>query len=190
VGRLRDDTLFYQGRLYTMAQHGFARDKSFQIEQVTETSATLRLRADQATREQYPSEFVLEAAYELQPNALGARFVVRNPGPELLPASFGVHPAFRWPLGPDGDKSSYTIRFDKDEAPGIRRLKNGLLQKKVHASPIRRTILPLSESLFQDDAIIILGGVRGVPRAKCPTCMDRLLRFGCMVEKPGELRMH
>jgi galactose mutarotase-like enzyme len=173
-----------------MAQHGFARDKSFQIEQVTETSATLRLRADQATREQYPSEFVLEAAYELQPNALGARFVVRNPGPELLPASFGVHPAFRWPLGPDGDKSSYTIRFDKDEAPGIRRLKNGLLQKKVHASPIRRTILPLSESLFQDDAIIILGGVRGVPRAKCPTCMDRLLRFWCVVEKPGELRMH
>jgi galactose mutarotase-like enzyme len=75
-------------------------------------SATLRLRADQATQEQYPFEFVLEAAYELQHSSLVATFVIRNPGPELL-----VHPAFRRSLRPAGDKSSHTRSSEAPESP-------------------------------------------------------------------------
>ena len=61
VGRLHDDTLFYNNRRYTMAQHGLARDKAFQIEHVSESAASFRLVSDQSTRLQYPFEFSLEA---------------------------------------------------------------------------------------------------------------------------------
>jgi galactose mutarotase-like enzyme len=60
IDGLRDDTLFHNGRLYTLTQHGSARDKSFQIEQVTQSTAT----SDQSTLEQYPFDFVLEARYD------------------------------------------------------------------------------------------------------------------------------
>jgi galactose mutarotase-like enzyme len=56
IDRLRDDTLFHNGRLYTLTQHGSARDKSFQIEQVTQSTAT----SDQSTLEQYPFDSGLE----------------------------------------------------------------------------------------------------------------------------------
>jgi galactose mutarotase-like enzyme len=157
VGKLREDTLFDKGRLYTMGQHGFARDKSFRIEDVSTSAAKFNLTSDQSTLKQYPFKFVLEAAYELRPDRLLATYSISNPGAETLPASFGLHPAFRWPLDPAGDKTAYVLRFEKEEAPGIRRLKDGLLKPQVFASPIRDKVLPLSESLFKDDAVIFLG---------------------------------
>jgi hypothetical protein len=68
-------------------------------------------------------------------------------GREILPASFGLHPAFRWPLQPAAEKAGYVLRFAQDEAPAIRRLNEGLLQTKLFASPIRNAVLPLPESL-------------------------------------------
>lgn len=157
VGRLRDDTVAHKGRLYTMAQHGFARDKTFEIEKVTENSASFRLVADQATREQYPFEFALQASYEIRADKLRAKFLIINNGTESLPASFGAHPAFRWPLRPGLDKSTYVLRFEKAEGPSIHRLDNGLVQQKVYTSPIKDGVLSLGESLFTQDAIILLG---------------------------------
>jgi galactose mutarotase-like enzyme len=157
VGRLNDDTLFYNNRRYTMAQHGLARDKAFQVEQVSESAATFRLVSDQSTQLQYPFEFSFAATYALKPETLVATFVVENPGAEVLPASFGVHPAFRWPLDPSIEKAAYHLRFEREEGPVIRRLKNGLLQPEPFASPVRNGVLALSESLFEQDAIILLG---------------------------------
>jgi galactose mutarotase-like enzyme len=94
---------------------------------------------------------------ELRPDSLLATYSISNPGAETLPASFGLHPAFRWPLDPTADKKDYVIRFEKQEPPGIRRLKDGLLKPQVFASPIRNKVLSLSESLFEDDAVIVLG---------------------------------
>jgi galactose mutarotase-like enzyme len=106
--------------------------------------------------QQYPFEFVLEVSYELRPECLLATYSISNPGAETLPACFGLHPAFRWPLEPSSDKRAYSLRFEKEEPPGIRRLKDGLLRSQVFASPIRNSELPLSESLFRDDALIVL----------------------------------
>ena len=156
VGRLNDDTLFHEGRRYTMAQHGFARDKTFQIENVTQSSATFRLVSDQSTRLQYPFEFVLKSKYELRPDGLTGRFTIANPGTEVLPASFGVHPAVRWPLDHSARKIAYRLQFQRDEGLDIRRLKDGLLKPQLFPSPIRNGVLNLFQSLFEDDAVILL----------------------------------
>jgi galactose mutarotase-like enzyme len=157
VGRLNDDTLFHNDRHYTMAQHGFARDKSFQIEHVSHSTAALRLVSDQSTRLQYPFEFVLEVTYALRSEAFVGTYVIENSGTEVLPASFGVHPAFRWPLDPSADKTAYRLVFERQEGPTIRRLKGGLLKPELFPSPVRNAMLTLSESLFDDDAVVLLG---------------------------------
>jgi galactose mutarotase-like enzyme len=157
VGRLNDDTLFHNDRRYTMAQHGFARDKSFQIEHVSQSAATFRLLSDQSTRLQYPFEFVLEVTYALSSDAFVGAYVIDNPGTEVLPVSFGVHPAFRWPLKASSDKTAYSLRFEGEEGPTIRRLNSGLLKPELFPSPVRDRVLSLSESLFENDAVILLG---------------------------------
>jgi galactose mutarotase-like enzyme len=70
-----------------------------------------------------------------------------------MPASFGFHPAFRWPLSPSLPREQHEIRFAKRERAPIRRLANGLLGETV-PSPVRGDRLALADSLFAHDALI------------------------------------
>ena len=72
-----------------------------------------------------------------------------------LPASFGAHPAFNWPLLPGLSKQSYRLAFPQTEPAPIRRLSGGLMRAQAEPSPIQGHVLPLSESLFDDDAVIL-----------------------------------
>lgn len=44
VGRLQDDQYQYDGTIYKMYQHGFARDSNFEIESQSDTQAVFLLR--------------------------------------------------------------------------------------------------------------------------------------------------
>ena len=103
----------------------------------------------------YPFAFRLTVAYELCGAELTVSFDIANPGKEMLPASLGGHPAFNWPLLPGASKESYHLRFAEEEPAPIRRLKDGLLRPQPEPSPIRGRELALSETLFDDDAIIL-----------------------------------
>lgn len=46
VGRLAGDTLRHGGRTYRMTQHGFARDRLFELVEATPARATFRLTDD------------------------------------------------------------------------------------------------------------------------------------------------
>jgi galactose mutarotase-like enzyme len=81
---------------------------------------------------------------------------VRNLGNETMPASFGFHPALRWPLPYGRARSAHFIEFALDEPATIRRLNaDGLLSPTRHPTPISRRRLPLEDGLFQEDAIIL-----------------------------------
>ena len=53
VGRLKDDTYSYQWKSYPMSQHGFARDKVFILEEITESTAVFLLTSDAAPLKVY-----------------------------------------------------------------------------------------------------------------------------------------
>jgi galactose mutarotase-like enzyme len=72
-----------------------------------------------------------------------------------LPASFGAHPAFNWPLVPGQSKDNHRLVFPQVEPAPIRRLSGGLMLEKPEPSPIQGAVLPLSEALFADDAVIL-----------------------------------
>lgn len=64
----------------------------------------------------------------------GARLLilatVTNPGQDTLPASFGFHPAFRWPLPYGGTREAHELRFERAEPAPIRRLNGGLIARE------------------------------------------------------------
>jgi len=155
VGRLKNDQLRHRGKTYPMTQHGFARDHRFEWVEQGPTSCKLMLTDNEATRTRYPFAFRLEVTYTVDNADLNVAFDISNTGDENLPASIGAHPAFNWPLLPGLAKEAYALHFSHDEPAPIRRLEGGLMRAKPEPSPIRGKILPLSERLFDDDAVIL-----------------------------------
>jgi galactose mutarotase-like enzyme len=155
VGRLKNDELRHRGKVYPMTQHGFARDHRFEWVSREPSSCKLVLTDSEATRARYPFAFRLEVAYSVAGADLDVAFAITNTGDETLPASLGGHPAFNWPLVPGLAKQGYALTFSDDEPASIRRLKDGLMRARPEPTPIRGKTLSLSESLFDDDAVIL-----------------------------------
>lgn len=140
---------------YDLPRHGFARGKLFEIAHKTSAAATFTLRADPASLRIYPFEFELSIEYSVSGRTLTMAAHVRNRGNQDLPASFGYHPAFRWPLPYGQARSSHYIEFTDDEPAPMRRLDAaGLLTPELHPTPIVQRRLVLADSLFRDDVII------------------------------------
>jgi galactose mutarotase-like enzyme len=155
VGKLKDDELHHQGRTYKMTQHGFARDLRFAWLQQAAQSCTLQLVDSETTRARYPFAFRLTITYRIDAGSFQATVEIANPGDEVLPASFGAHPAFKWPLASSQPRESYRLIFSQAETAPIRRLNGGLMREPPEPSPVRGAVLPLSEALFADDAVIL-----------------------------------
>jgi galactose mutarotase-like enzyme len=153
VGRLNGDTLRIGGRDYPMKQHGFARTQLFELARRTDASVTFRLTANAETRAHYPFDFALEVGFSIGAATLAIDVRVSNPGGEPLPASFGFHPAFAWPLPYGRPRNEHRIIFSKDEPGDIVELADGLFAAK-RPSPLDGKVLHLADDLFADNALI------------------------------------
>ena len=155
VGRLKDDRLLHDGVGHRMTQHGFARDRRFTCLEHGPLDCRLSLADDHETRALYPFAFRFDIAYALEDNSLVVRYLLSNPGNDVLPASLGAHPAFRWPLADGIPKDAHELEFDAEEPAPVRRLDNGLLKPETFPSPVEGRRLRLNESLFAEDALIL-----------------------------------
>ena len=63
IGKLKNDTLRHQGKVFPMTQHGFARDRRFDWTERGPASCTLVLNDDAQTRAHYPFAFQLAVTY-------------------------------------------------------------------------------------------------------------------------------
>jgi galactose mutarotase-like enzyme len=156
VGTLARGCYRLGSTIYHLPRHGFARGKLFDIVGATSASAAFRLKADESSLLVYPFRFELEVQFSLDGPTLSVTTYVRNAGDQDMPASFGYHPGFRWPLPFGRARSSHFIEFASDEPAPIRRLDaDGLLTPEGHPTPISRRRLSLEDSLFQNDVIIL-----------------------------------
>lgn len=154
IGRLNGDTLRTGGQTYTLEKHGFARRSRFDIVRHDGKSALFRLIDSAATRDAYPFAFELDASFALDGATLSMTVTIRNPGEVELPASFGYHPAFAWPL-PGGTRSTHEIRFEQAEPAMLRRVTpDGLIDPESKASPVIGDRFVLADELFADDALV------------------------------------
>ena len=155
VGALAGGAYRLDSKVYHLSRHGFARGKRFDLIDSTADAATFQLKADAASHEIYPYRFELDVHFALEGTTLSITSWVRNAGDEPMPASFGYHPGFRWPLPYGRARASHFIEFTSDEPAPMRRLNvDGLLTPKAHATPISNRRLVLGDDLFKDDVII------------------------------------
>lgn len=154
VGAVAGDRYRLNGKDYTLGKHGFARRSTFEVVGVDDDRATFRLEASDATREAYPFDFALTVDFRIEAATLRITTTLSNPGDRDLPASFGYHPAFAWPLPYGGAKTDHRMIFDVAEPGAISELSpDGLIAGK-RASPLDDNVLHLRDDLFVDDALI------------------------------------
>ncbi|HLG46553.1 MAG TPA: aldose 1-epimerase family protein [Reyranella sp.] len=153
VGNVKDDHITVHGQRYPLLRHGFARTSIFELVESADARCLWRLRANDESRLRYPFAFRLDVAYALEGRRLAMRATVVNEGAEPMPASFGFHPAFRWPLVPGIAREAHDVRFEKAEPEPIHRLAAGLLAGP-EPTPVVGERLPLADALFERDALI------------------------------------
>ncbi|HSI17600.1 MAG TPA: aldose 1-epimerase family protein [Sphingomonas sp.] len=154
VGRLSGDVLRIQGAEYPMKQHGFARRMAFAVTGHEAGRATFRLTDNPDTRAAYPFPFVLEVDFAIEAATLTMRARIANPGALPLPASFGWHPAFAWPLPYGHLKEAHRVTFSADEPEPLWEVADGLIVAARPPSPLEGRVLSLDDSLFEHDALI------------------------------------
>lgn len=155
VGRLVDDRYRVDGKEYPLPQHGFARRQRFvPIEQAADR-AVFRLTDSDATRAVYPFAFTLDAAFTLAGATLAMDITVTNSGDRDMPASFGFHPAFAWPLPFGRPRADHRIVFEKDEPADLSAIiLGGWIAPEHWPSPLDGRELTLADTLFERDALI------------------------------------
>jgi galactose mutarotase-like enzyme len=151
-----DGHIRHGGRAYPMPPHGFAHSLDFAVSEQTESSCVFELRDDEETRTHYPFAFTLRIGFELSDDGLLVTAEVENPNDEPMPADFGFHPGFNWPLTPGHDKHEYAIVFAEDEPAPIRRGADDpiLLYPEGQPSPVEGNVLRLRDELFEAQAIV------------------------------------
>ena len=155
VGRTKDGVVRVGGTSFPMPQHGVAREKRFSTIAADARSCRLRLGDDAETRRHYPFAFTLEAAYRVEGARLVMEAEVGNPGDVPLPASFGFHPGFAWPLVPGLAKTDHFLAFPADTVLHVARLEDALLGAERTAVPLENGRLALDESLFASGAMVL-----------------------------------
>ena len=155
VGRLNGDTLRIDGAEYPMKQHGFARRSMFELGGRTDAKACFVLKDDADTRAAFPRAFALSVTYAIVDATLAFTIMIENRETERsLPASFGFHPAFAWPLPYGQPREDHRIVFDADEAPTIRKLTASLVDPAPRPAPLDARTLVLTDALFAEDALV------------------------------------
>lgn len=154
VGEVKGNRLTVAGKGYEIGRHGFARTSTFALIRSDAASCTWRLESSEATRRQYPFEFRLDVTYRIEAATLHMQAEVTSTGSVVMPASFGFHPALRWPLPYGKPRAAHEIVFEHDEPAPIRRPIDGLLSAAQFPTPVRDRHLPLHDDLFEDGALV------------------------------------
>ncbi|EAF6002669.1 aldose 1-epimerase family protein [Listeria monocytogenes] len=155
VGRLVDDTYLVDGKHYHLGQHGFARDRDFQVIEQTENMVRFELDADEDSLSIYPYKFKLSIIYTIEKNTIAVSYEVENTDNKRIYFSIGAHPAFHLPLTDGTTFEDYYLDFGTEE-----NLETLCLEGPYRSGEIKKIIdeparyLPLSYDLFKNDALI------------------------------------
>ena len=154
VGRLKNDSYIYKNQKYNMTQHGFARDKEFEVIKNEADFIEFRLKSDEKTFEIYPFSFELYLSYKLEKNSLIVSYKVINKSDEKMLFSIGAHPAFNWTLKENEKKEDYFLEFENIKQTKRYFLNDkGLVYKNEDLKIIDNKIA-LNEELFKNDALV------------------------------------
>lgn len=157
VGSLRNDKYSYDGKVYNLPRHGFARDADFEIVEQKDNSVEFELRAEQGSLfPGYPFPFSLRIVYTLHEKAVSVRYYVKNIGDKTMFYSLGAHPGFTINHVTGQGINHFDLEFSCAERLQRHLLtKDGLHSGRYEDIHMDNGVLHLTDQLFMNDAIII-----------------------------------
>lgn len=150
VGRLVGDTYTFHEKQYALSQHGFARDREFEVVEQTETFLRLRLVSDAQSMDVYPFSFVFEVVYSLSKSGISIGYETQNTGNESLYYSVGGHPAFQLHEALE----NYYLEFDTAIQLEREELSGSYFSGESSYYGVSNH-LNLSDELFENDAFVL-----------------------------------
>lgn len=154
VGRLKEDTYFFNDQEYILSQHGFARNLPFEIIHQTFTDVHFELKANNEMKKNYPFDFTLHLKYSLQENNLSLIYEVLNNTSDVLYFSIGMHPGFKVPLFENEQYEDYYIECNEIEQASRYLISSGLITNSQEKVFDHSKILALHRDLFDRDALV------------------------------------
>ena len=141
--------------MYTLPRHGFAREKFFTAEKLSNTEVVFTLTQDEQTLAVYPFAFTLQLRYQLYNASLSCTYEVYNSRKEDLLFSVGAHPAFAVPMVKDTTYTDYYLEFNTTEQLQRWKLQDGLISTISELLSTTGNKLLLTNELFYEDAIVL-----------------------------------
>jgi galactose mutarotase-like enzyme len=150
VGTLKNNTYLYNNVEYHLSRHGFARDNNFELIHQTDNEVVFSLKSNEETLKLYPFQYELQIKYTISGNDLLVIYHVFNENDFEMPFSIGGHPAFAL----DKNFENYALEFEADETLEFYLLENDLLLNQSSKINLDKKTLPLTYSLFENDALV------------------------------------
>lgn len=159
VGSVNGGTYLYDGKVYKMGQHGFARDNMFTMCEQTENAVWFCFKDTVDTYVNYPFHFALYVGYVLEGKKLSVKWKVENTDTKELLFSIGGHPAFMCPIDGCGKQTDYGLLLKKNgqavKEVTVGVLADGLLSEETFALQTIDGLHKIEETMFDRDALII-----------------------------------
>lgn len=157
VARLTGGRYSLDGRIYELPIHGFAPRCGFDAAENSAARLVLELRSGAKTLKQYPRQFTFRVIYALLGGVLSIAYEVTNRDTRPMIFGLGGHPGFNVPLQKGLRFEDYRLRFLAACLPTrVGFTPDCFVSGEDTPYPLEdgRSI-PLSHSLFDDDAVVL-----------------------------------
>lgn len=160
IGRSEKDAYTLAGTQYSLPQHGFAGDQTFEVAENTGESLKLVLNDNEQTRQLYPFKFQLAITFTLNEQGLRFNFEISNLDNQTLGFSLGSHPAFNLPINGDATFDDYQLQFSPADLDlnQFEIVKTPAPYRDGKIIPIKaadKSNIQLNHAMFEDGLVIV-----------------------------------
>lgn len=157
IGALKNNTYYFENKMYTLPKHGFIRNNNeIKLTAQNHNSLTFALKHTTDTLKIYPFKFEFRITFTLTDNTITVTHHIDNLGHTPMYFSLGGHPAFKCPVFKNENYEDYYLDFEYPEtsATHLIDMTNGMISETVKPLLDNTKTLHLTHNLFKDDALI------------------------------------
>lgn len=152
-GGLKEDKYTLNGKEYTLQKHGYARQKTFEVEKQTEDSVVFLHKSDDETKVSFPFDYELRVIYKLENKSVKIEYSVKNLSDETMYFSIGSHEGYYTPEGIE----DYDVIFPQKETLDASVLYGNLVSEQKLPIIFESDRIPLYDKYFTVDALVFKG---------------------------------
>ena len=149
-GGLKNDKYILNGKEYTLEKHGYARFKTFEVENSTDNSVVFLHKSDDETKESFPFDYELRVFYALENKTLKIDYLIKNLNDRTMYFSIGSHEGYYTPEGIE----DYDVIFPQNETLNSYVLYGNLLSNQQIPIIKDQNYIPLYDKYFTVDALV------------------------------------